>query len=191
MASVLTLNESGTPVDWVTWKDAVIYKAKNLVVWEMGAYDWTKYGGVNRISGKTSSITFSSIMAVKGNFHPTRKTPPLNNTNLFGRDLNTCAYCGKQFVFSDLTNDHIVPRSRGGKHSWMNCVTSCKRCNNSKDDMTLEEWGWDLLYSPYIPSREEILIIHNTKILSDQFEYIKPLLPQHSRLLKLKEIHER
>jgi len=182
MALILTLNEKGTPTHWSTWQDAVIYKAKDLVVWEMGNIDWTKYGGENRATGKTSSITFSSIIAVRGSHHPKREVPVLTNHNLFGRDLHTCAYCGNQFDSFLLTNDHIVPRSRGGSHAWMNCVTACKRCNNKKDDSLLEEVGMKLLYVPYVPSREESLILRNRKILADQHQFLRASLPKHSRL---------
>lgn len=181
-ALVLALNESGTPIQWATWQDAVTYKAKGLVAWESGECDWTKYGGENRITGETSSITFSSIMAVRGTHHPKRLVPVLTNDNLFGRDLNTCAYCGREFDRHSLTNDHIIPRSRGGAHSWMNCVTSCKRCNNHKDCMLLTEARMELLFVPYIPSREEGLILRNRNILADQMAFILPMLPAHSRL---------
>lgn len=185
MALVLTLNEHGTPTHWSTWQDAVTYKAKGLVVWEMGDSDWTKFGGDNRITGLQSSITFSSIMAVRGSHHPKREVPALTNLNLFGRDLHICAYCGGEFESRLLTNDHIVPRSRGGAHSWTNCVTSCKRCNNKKDDMLLEETNLKLLYVPYVPTREEALILRNRNILADQMEFLKGSLPAHSRLRQL------
>lgn len=183
---VLTLNEHGTPTHWSTWQDAVIYKAKDMVVWELGNIDWTKFGGCNRMTGKTSSVKFSSIIAVRGAHYPKRHTPSLTNTNLFGRDLHICAYCGKEFDGGQLTNDHIVPRSRGGAHTWMNCVTSCKRCNNHKDNMMLDECGMKLLYVPYVPSREEALILRNRKILADQMDFLKEQLPAHSRLLNMR-----
>lgn len=183
-ALVLTLNEHGIPQQWATWQEAVIYKAKELVVWEMGDLAWTKYGGRNRITGLTSSITFSSIMAVKGSHLPKRQIPVLNNGNLFRRDLNICAYCGGEFEFRMLTNDHIVPRSRGGSHTWTNCVTACKRCNNRKDDKMLSDSHMELLYIPYTPTPEESLILRNRNILADQMEFLKPMLPAHSRLRK-------
>lgn len=181
---VLVLNEHGVPHHWATWQDAVVYKAKELVVWEMGNFDWTKYGGKNRLTGSQSSISFSSIIAVRGSSRPKRITPALNSTNLFGRDLNICAYCGGEFNSSELTNDHIVPRSRGGEHTWMNCVTSCKRCNNKKDNRLLEETNLQLLYVPYVPTREEALILRNRNILADQMTFLKTSLPTHSRLHK-------
>lgn len=182
MALVLALNEQGVPHHWATWQEAVTYKAKNYVVWEMGEYDWTKYGGTNRLTGKQSSITFSSIMAVRGDHRPAFKTPSLTNYNLFGRDLHVCAYCGGHFLSYQLTNDHIVPKSRGGEHSWMNCVTACKRCNHRKADSLLEETDMKLLYVPYVPTREEAMILKNRNILADQLQFLKQSLPAYSRL---------
>ena len=185
MALVLTLNEIGIPIHWASWQDAVIYKAKGIVVWESGEFDWTKYGGENRLTGETSSIKFSSIMAVRNQYYPKRHVPTLTNDNLFGRDLHICGYCGKKFQHHQLTNDHIVPRSRGGKHIWTNCITACKRCNNFKDDRLLSECGFELLYVPYVPSREEAMILRNRHILADQMEFLMAQLPTHSRLHKI------
>jgi len=184
-ALVLALNEHGTPHHWATWQDAVLYKAKGLVVWELGEFDWIKYGGTSRMTGQQSSITFSSIMAVRGSHHPKREIPTLTNPNLFGRDLHICGYCGGEFKSHQLTNDHVIPKSRGGQHVWTNCVTSCKRCNNRKSDMLLEEVQMELLYVPYTPSREEALILKNRHILADQMEFLKPMLPSHSRLHRM------
>ena len=50
----------------------------------------------------------------------------LNRNNIFRRDLNMCVYCGAN---KDLTLDHVLPKSRGGKTSWQNLVTACKKCN--------------------------------------------------------------
>jgi hypothetical protein len=185
MSLILTLNEHGLPTHWASWQDVVLYKAKGVVVWETGDIDWVKYGGRNRRTGLTSSVSFSSIIAVRGAHYPRRLAPMLTNSNLFGRDLYTCAYCGEEFKKELLTNDHIIPRSRGGVHSWMNCVTACKRCNNFKDNRLLDECKLDLLYVPYTPSREEDLVLRNRHILADQMEFIRTTLPAHSRMLKL------
>jgi len=64
---------------------------------------------------------------------------PLNKKNIFKRDGNTCIYCGSNRR-QDLTIDHIVPQSRGGKNTWENLVTSCKNCNNNKGHMDVESF---------------------------------------------------
>ena len=179
----LILNESGLPHRWATWQDVASYKSKNLVKWEMGKFDWTKYGGISRMTGLQSSVNISSIIAVKGHHFPLREVPPLTNSNRFGRDLNTCAYCGNEFKKRFLTNDHIIPKSLGGEHSWTNCVTACRKCNTNKGSKLLKNMSIDLLYVPYTPNRGEALILKNRNILADQMEFIRKMLPKHSRLL--------
>ncbi len=181
---VLQLNERGQPVTWLNVRDAIKLKAKGRIVHQMGDHDWTKYGGYSRMTGERSSVHFASIVFVRGNFVPKRSTPPLSNPNLFRRDLNICAYCGNQQNDSKLTRDHIVPKSRGGKNLWTNCVTACKRCNNYKGDYMLEHIGLKLLYVPYAPCREEGLILRGKKILADQMEFLQASLPAHSRHAK-------
>jgi 5-methylcytosine-specific restriction endonuclease McrA len=52
---------------------------------------------------------------------------PLNRRNIYHRDGNTCQYCGKKYPTSELSLDHIIPRSRGGADSWENLVCACTR----------------------------------------------------------------
>jgi TatA/E family protein of Tat protein translocase len=68
--------------------------------------------------------------------------------NILLRDHSCCQYCGKQFAPSELTLDHIVPRSRGGESSWDNLVACCKRCNHKKGNRTPEESKMELLRRP-------------------------------------------
>lgn len=72
--------------------------------------------------------------------------------NLFTRDENICQYCHVVFNKNDLTVDHVLPRSRGGKTEWENCVTACKDCNNLKDDKTPQEAKMFLRRQPYAPT---------------------------------------
>ena len=60
---------------------------------------------------------------------------------LYERDEKCCQYCGKPLKKSEVTIDHIIPKSRGGNNSWKNLVVSCTRCNNIKRDRTTEEAG--------------------------------------------------
>lgn len=78
---------------------------------------------------------------------PYRATVPLTRAAVLARDNKTCGYCLRH---GD-TMDHIIPRSRGGKHTWLNIVTACKKCNAYKDDKTLAEIGWSLKIKPYAP----------------------------------------
>ena len=69
--------------------------------------------------------------------------------NIFKRDGNRCQYCG---THDNLTLDHVIPKSRGGKTNWDNLSTACKRCNSKKGDHTPEEAGMFLRQRPFRPS---------------------------------------
>jgi 5-methylcytosine-specific restriction endonuclease McrA len=73
----------------------------------------------------------------------------LSRREIFARDRHTCQYCGRQG--HDLTLDHIVPRHRGGGHTWENLVTACKTCNHRKGGKTLEEARFRLNRPPFEP----------------------------------------
>lgn len=80
---------------------------------------------------------------------PFRQRIAFNRKNLFRRDDHTCQYCGDRG--SDLTLDHVLPRSRGGKTTWENVVASCRRCNSRKRDRTPEEAHMHLDRQPKAP----------------------------------------
>ena len=72
-----------------------------------------------------------------------RKSLAFSKKNVFRRDNYTCQYCGR--MGSDLTIDHIIPRSLGGKTSWDNVVVACQACNVRKGNRRLDETGMHLL----------------------------------------------
>ena len=73
---------------------------------------------------------------------------PLSRRAVFTRDGQTCVYCGGTAT----SIDHVVPRSRGGTHTWDNVVAACRRCNHTKADRSLAEMGWSLPHPPRAPS---------------------------------------
>jgi 5-methylcytosine-specific restriction endonuclease McrA len=75
------------------------------------------------------------------------RTPPLTRRAVLRRDNGRCAYCSAP---AD-TVDHVVPRSKGGRHEWTNVVASCKRDNLVKGDQLLSELGWALPFKPAAP----------------------------------------
>nr|WP_255426751.1 HNH endonuclease [Pseudonocardia sp. C8] len=80
---------------------------------------------------------------------PYRRAVPMTRAGVLRRDGRRCAYCTRR---AD-TIDHVVPRSRGGTHSWDNCVAACRACNSRKADRLVEELGWTLRTKPAPPSR--------------------------------------
>jgi hypothetical protein len=73
---------------------------------------------------------------------------PYSKTGVLRRDHGRCAYCGLPAT----TIDHIVPRSRGGRSTWLNCVAACVDCNCHKGDRGLKEAGLTLIHRPFVPS---------------------------------------
>ena len=74
-----------------------------------------------------------------------------NRRNIFARDENRCQYCGKRFQLSELSLDHIVPRSQGGGNTWTNIVCACTECNKDKGGRRPEEAGMKLIRKPVKP----------------------------------------
>lgn len=72
--------------------------------------------------------------------------------NVAKRDHHTCQYCGAQPGWEGITIDHVIPRSRGGASSWVNCVAACAACNARKGDRTPEHAGMRLRRRPARPA---------------------------------------
>jgi 5-methylcytosine-specific restriction endonuclease McrA len=73
--------------------------------------------------------------------------------NVLARDEYRCQYCSHRGSARELTLDHVIPRSRGGKHCWTNVVAACYRCNDRKGRLTPKEAGMHLLREPVAPKR--------------------------------------
>lgn len=190
---ILVCDVGGTPHHWASWQDGVTLKYKDLLSYEIGDPS-VFHGGMSRMTGERSQVDVGQIVFLKETLKYDARIPPLTNANLFARDLNICGYCGRHFVVSKLSRDHIVPTSGGGGNTWTNTVTACKPCNHMKADVPLgkarDEDGdlMQLLYVPYVPSHAERLILGSRHVLFDQMEYLKQFLPKHSRILQANTI---
>ena len=181
---ILTLDQAGLPQAWVGIEEAITYHAKQLVAWSAGNRVCEYRGGIQR-DGRRSRIETQSILALRGAGHGGRllaRVPVLGSDLLYARDRHLCAYCGNRFGTRELSCDHVIPVSKGGKHVWMNAVTACRVCNGRKADRTPEQVRMRLLYVPYTPSRHEHFILRNRNILADQMEYLLMGVPRTSRL---------
>ncbi len=181
---VLQLDISGRPQAWISAKEAAVIYASDGVAWTVGSAFRVLRGGTQRATGLQSRIDVHPIVAVRGAIpsRAWRHTPALANVKLFARDRMVCAYCGGGFHLDELTREHIVPTSRGGNDSWMNCITACRGCNGRKGNRLPEEANMTLMYLPYIPSLHEDMILRGRKILADQMEFLLASVPRSSRL---------
>ena len=91
---------------------------------------------------------------------------PFTKKNVFVRDKYKCGYCGSK---NDLTIDHIIPSSRGGKNNFDNCITACRPCNNKKDRRTPSEAKMYLSHQPYAPTISEFIRLKMKQLKIDKF----------------------
>lgn len=142
MRQVLLLNASYEPLTTLPMRRAVV-----LVLREKADIVHDDTSGAMLRSASLVLVAPSVIRLRRFVKVPFRARVPLTRTALMRRDDFRCAYCGRRAE----TIDHVVPRSRGGDHSWENCVASCMACNIRKADRFLEELGWTSSVTPRAP----------------------------------------
>lgn len=89
-----------------------------------------------------------------------RNEVKFNRRNLFARDRNRCQYCGRHFSTKELSLDHVLPRSLGGKSVWKNIVCACIQCNARKGGRTPEQAHMKLIKAPQKPKRNPLIHVH-------------------------------
>ena len=101
------------------------------------------------LRGVSSVFSIPSVIRMVYFIHRPRPQARLSRREVFARDHHTCQYCGKRT--HDLTLDHVLPRHRGGPHSWENLVSACRRCNHHKAGRTPTEARMTLRRKPKRP----------------------------------------
>lgn len=151
----LVLSQSYEPVKIVSWQRAItlLFLGKVEVVEE---YDRDI---------KTTALVFKipSIVRLLNAFRRHKKPTKFSRVNIYGRDKYSCQYCGAKKVISELTYDHVVPRSHGGKTVWINIVTCCSDCNRKKANRTPAQAGMRLLKVPVQPTTSPTLVVTVSK----------------------------
>ena len=104
------------------------------------------------IRSPSFSMKLPSVIALKSYIKPQRN-PNFTRFNVFLRDKFSCQYCGNK---KELTFDHLLPRSKGGKTNWNNVVTACSACNVQKGGRLLKFSGMTLNQKPYQPTTEDL-----------------------------------
>lgn len=139
-SQVLVLNASYEPIHVCGVKRAIILIVKGLAKSE----EDTPY------VMRSPSIAFP-VPAVIRLVHyvqiPYRKRA-FSKRHIYLRDNHTCQYCGRTGAGNELTLDHILPQSRGGKSVWHNLITCCRPCNSKKGDLTPREAGMQIRNKP-------------------------------------------
>ncbi len=153
---VLVLNSSWMAVHVASVRRAMalVYQGYAEIVDpdDYAAYDfddWKDLSEAFEIAECIRTITFKLRVpeVIRLRFFGRMVTKPVrfNRRNIFLRDGNNCQYCGRRFASSELTLDHVVPRSRGGHSTWENIVLACVACNDRKAARIPKEAGMKLI----------------------------------------------
>ena len=161
MARALLLNASFEPLCVVSSRRAVVLvlKEKAEIVHRNGA----EFRSEKRTIAVPTVVRLIHFVKV-----PYRATAPLSRRAVFARDGHRCQYCGS----SAENLDHVVPRSRGGTHTWENVVASCRSCNTRKEDRLPHECHMKLRRVPIAPHATTSLIISAGPVDPDWNQYL-------------------
>lgn len=141
-AKVLVLNLDFTPITICT-----VQRAFLLVFLEKA--DLISESQRQKLHSISRSFPMPAVIKLKNYINLPYRGVMLSRDNVFKRDGYKCLYCGSR---KDLTLDHVYPKARGGKTTWSNLATACKRCNSKKGDFLPEEVEMPLPYKPFKPS---------------------------------------
>lgn len=148
MSETLILNAdyrpiSLVPLSVVNWQHAIKLHWLNRIQ-ILHTYE-------DRLIHSPSTTMEMPAVAVTQKYYRIPQEAKFSRNNLFLRDTFTCQYCAELFPSSELTIDHVVPRSLGGGTDWENCVASCKSCNSEKGSKLIKP-----LIKPYKPTYWEL-----------------------------------
>jgi len=144
MTAVLFLDCDWQPMRVESWTRAVT----DLF---LGKIEVVEYSCDRTIKGVTREYPMPAVVRVLRRFRRDRVAIKFSRINIYTRDRFACQYCGARFDAEDLTFDHVVPRSQGGRTSWENIVTACVPCNAHKANRTPREAQMHLLRRPAKP----------------------------------------
>lgn len=159
--SVLVLNRHWTAVHVTSVRRALVLVFGNharVVGEDFSTHDfqsWRELSVVSEAVKKISTpgfqiMTPEVIMLTQFNRFPPRSVK-FSRRNIYLRDNHTCQYCGRVPPKDELTIDHVIPRSRGGRSVWENVVLACMKCNMRKGNLLAHQAGMTLLSVPKKP----------------------------------------
>ncbi len=151
----LMLDRGYAPLGIVPWTTAVtlLYQDKVEIVEE---YD-------REIRSAYTVIKVPAVIRVKHAVNKRAKPVKFSRVNVYGRDGYRCQYCGEKCSMKELTYDHVLPRSQGGKTNWLNIVSACMDCNSKKACRTPEQAKMRLLKKPVQPMNTPTVMIPVSK----------------------------
>ena len=142
----LLLNSSYEPLRVIPWQKAIVLLVKEKVE-VLASYDRV-IRSVSVALELPSVLRLHQHVRLANHYHQV----PFSRTNIYLRDKYRCQYCGLKLPSTELTFDHVIPVSQGGRKVWENIVTCCVRCNRRKGGSTPKQAGLALLRKPHRPS---------------------------------------
>lgn len=155
----LLLNADYTPLHIIDWKRALIWGMKYSDSNKFGIeiIDFYKQDFIQGTNGKKFPIP--AVARTRKYFKPNNQKLIFSRKNIFLRDNYTCQYCGTQFAETNLTYDHVIPKSnwkisnRSSATTWTNIVTACISCNRKKGNKTPKQANMPLKNLPATPTK--------------------------------------
>jgi len=144
MEQVLLLNITYEPLKIINWK-------KEMTMLCLGKVEVTEQYDRD-IHSVSFTIKLPSVVRLLRLVKRPKSPVKFSRQNIYARDRYQCQYCGGRFAAEDLTYDHIIPKSRGGKTKWENIVTCCVDCNRRKGGRTPAEASMQLIRQPNRPT---------------------------------------
>jgi 5-methylcytosine-specific restriction endonuclease McrA len=149
--------------DFVSWQEISLLQKE----FEKDRHDWVRTVRLD--------LAVPRIVRLFGYDRLPREDVKLNRRNLFARDRNQCQYCGKHFPTSDLSIDHVLPRTQGGGESWENLVCACIWCNAKKGGRTPDQAGMRLVRASKRPKRNPLITL---RLGSEKYQSWKAFLDE-------------
>ena len=163
LAEVVNLEDGQfATYDFDSWREVSEYRAKHF---RQEEDDWVRTS--------SSQIQVPRVIRLFAYEKMPKHTVKFNRRNIFARDNNQCQYCGRKFPTTELSLDHINPRSQGGQSTWENIVCACVNCNVRKGGRTPKQAHMSLIRKPEKPKRSPLL---NLKMTLNKYQSWKTFL---------------
>ncbi|MCI0637932.1 MAG: HNH endonuclease [Gemmataceae bacterium] len=147
LAEVVTLEDGQfSTYDFTSWREVSEFRALHYREEED---DWVRTA--------STQIQVPRVIRLVSYEKMPKHTVKFNRRNIFARDNNQCQYCGRKFPTTELSLDHVTPRSQGGVSTWENVVCACVNCNVKKGGRTPKQAHMGLIRKPEKPKRSPIL----------------------------------
>lgn len=150
LAEVVAQEEDGSfaTYNFDSWRELSEYRALNF---RQEDEDWVRTA--------SSEIQVPRVIRLLGYDRMPKQTVKFNRRNIFARDASQCQYCGRRQPTSELSLDHVTPRSQGGQTTWENIVCACVECNVRKGGRTPKQAHMSLIRKPEKPKRSPLLCL--------------------------------